>query len=434
RSDANAGNPGGGLSNLTVEAGGLTSGPAVEIDGGGNQVFANLEVRDAVGGGNAVFRCGHLGDPNADAGGNWYTNIRAETDQRLFGGAQMPDADIEMTAGCHDSFLAKPIAVNASVANIEHVAGGALHIDNPHTFNALHPDVQGSADYGIATAEHDYILGAQTDDARFADIYLAPETNQASHGQRLVEPWLNCAQVSGAGAPAAFSLNTEGDLTNGSSDITGVPTVTGAAVGMIVAGTGIPLGDTIVGISSGPGPYTISLAQAAALTQTSAQITVTGGFRGIEISSGDSGATVTATSDEPACSIADSAIIQQDGTADPSTAVFGNGHASYSTLHSVYGPIVYSTTNVPGTSTLSNEYHACVDTSAAAATITLPSAPSVGLQYTVDDCTGTAGTHHITIMPATGFIDGSPTYVIGTNQGSWTGYYASPRWKTVASH
>lgn len=147
RTSTGSGGMGGGLSKMTIEAGGLTSGPALEVDGGRTQTFSNLYVRDGVGSGNAVVRCG-LGGGNG--GGNWFENIRAETDSGLFSGAQFPDADFDMEHDCHDSFFAKLIGVNATLANLMHVKGGGLHFENVHMFNTLFPDVPGSADYGIA--------------------------------------------------------------------------------------------------------------------------------------------------------------------------------------------------------------------------------------------------------------------------------------------
>ncbi|HEY3778970.1 MAG TPA: hypothetical protein VGL35_13025, partial [Rhizomicrobium sp.] len=140
RSDINAqSSTGGGLRNMAIDAmglvsfgytqpsGGTTGGTVVEVDGGKTGVYADLEIRNATGGGNAVFQCGSDTDSNANAGGNWYRNLHAFTDQTLFSGAQFPDADIRPAGGCHDSFFGKVIAANATVANILHVNGGALH-------------------------------------------------------------------------------------------------------------------------------------------------------------------------------------------------------------------------------------------------------------------------------------------------------------------
>lgn len=313
-----------------------------------------------------------------------------------------------------------------------HIHGGSIHIDHPHAYNTLIPDVPGSADYGIATAQADYIVGAQVDDANSADIYLAAQDHTPSFGQRLVENQVGCG---GAAAPAAFTLNTTATFSSGSYTITASSTLAGATDGMIVTGVNIPLGDRIA--AGGISGTTITLvAQTTGGTSGSYEpVTIAGGLRGVEISSGDYNATVTTTSMGSGCNLAASAVVQQDGTADPSTAVFANASASYSTLHSIYGSIIYSTTVLPGTGapTLSNQYHACVNVGTTAPAIHLPASPPIGTQYTVDDCTGAANLHNITILPAAGFIDGATSYVISSSFGSWTGYYAGLRWKTIAS-
>lgn len=347
RSSTNTANAGGGLSNMTVEAMGLTTdgsghgSPVVAISGGKSQTFSNLEVRDAVGSLlattgnlNAVFRCGSDTDSSADAGDNIYQNIRAETDQSLFSGAQFPDADFDAAGHCHDSRLYSITGNNAVVANLMHVGGGGLHIDHAHTFNAFYPDVYGSPMYGIVSGQHDYIVGAQIDDARFAGLFLAPNINGASNGQRAIETWVDCGNLKepAAGAPAPFTLNTTGSALAHSTTLTLTTSPTGPTAGMAISGIGIPVGDTIFSISGS----TITLVVQTGAAISSGNITITDGYRGVEISDGDYGAAVTATSDEPKCHMFDSAIIQQDGTASPSTAVFANSHASYSTIPTIY--------------------------------------------------------------------------------------------------
>jgi hypothetical protein len=290
RSSTNSGNAGGGLSNMTVEGMGLTSdgsghgSPVVAINGGKMQTFSNLNVRDAVGSLvastgnlNAGFRCGSDTDNNADAGNNLYQNINAQTDQSLFSGAQFPDADFDAAGQCHDSRFYADTAVNASLANFMHVNGGGLHIDHLHTFNSISPN--------------------------------------------------------------AFTLNTTGSASAHSTTLTLSSPPTGPTAGMAIGGIGIPVGDTITNISGST--VTLLLQTGAAIS--SGNITITDGYRGVEISDGDYGATITATSDQfspnSSCNIADSALIQQDGAASTSTAVFANGHASYSTIPSIYSGV-----------------------------------------------------------------------------------------------
>src|SRR5207237_5130900 len=60
----NTNNRGGGLEAMTIEGGGLTTDengngvPAVAVYGGQAQRFSDLYIRDAIGAGNSVFRCG----------------------------------------------------------------------------------------------------------------------------------------------------------------------------------------------------------------------------------------------------------------------------------------------------------------------------------------------------------------------------------------
>ena len=59
-------------------------------------------------------------------------------------------------------------------------------------------------------------------------------------------------------------------------------------------------------------------------------------------------------------------------------------------------------------------------------TINLPTSPIAGKFYTVVDTSGNASSNNITIQPI--------TYVIGSNNGAWTGYYstASAAWVQIA--
>lgn len=78
--------------------------------------------------------------------------------------------------------------------------------------------------------------------------------------------------------------------------------------------------------------------------------------------------------------------------------------------------------------------HVCINkTSGAATTVNFPATPFIGLHVTIDDCKGDAATNNITLTPAAGNIDGSGTFVINTNYGSWNGYYTGTIWKTVSS-
>lgn len=50
-------------------------------------------------------------------------------------------------------------------------------------------------------------------------------------------------------------------------------------------------------------------------------------------------------------------------------------------------------------------------------TITLPTSPVIGKPYRVVDTSGNAASNNITIAPL--------SYVIGSNNGAWTGYYST---------
>ena len=70
--------------------------------------------------------------------------------------------------------------------------------------------------------------------------------------------------------------------------------------------------------------------------------------------------------------------------------------------------------------------------SSGSCTVTLPSVNTAGTQLRVSDASGGAATHNIVITPASGNIDGSATYTISTNWGSWTGEWTGSIMKTVA--
>jgi hypothetical protein len=67
-----------------------------------------------------------------------------------------------------------------------------------------------------------------------------------------------------------------------------------------------------------------------------------------------------------------------------------------------------------------------------ATTVNLPANPLKGRIYTIKDGRGDANSHNITITPASGNIDGSATYVIGTNYGKAQVMYNGTQWNVVA--
>jgi hypothetical protein len=77
------------------------------------------------------------------------------------------------------------------------------------------------------------------------------------------------------------------------------------------------------------------------------------------------------------------------------------------------------------------DYNVCADLGTPAAiAVNLPATPVTGNSYTISDCAGNAATYNLTVTPAAGNIDGSGTYLINTNWGSWSGYYNGTEWKT----
>ena len=58
------------------------------------------------------------------------------------------------------------------------------------------------------------------------------------------------------------------------------------------------------------------------------------------------------------------------------------------------------------------DYFLCLDPSSNGITVSLPTNPATGQTYLVKDCTGRAGVHSITVVPAAGNIDGNANYVL----------------------
>jgi hypothetical protein len=80
--------------------------------------------------------------------------------------------------------------------------------------------------------------------------------------------------------------------------------------------------------------------------------------------------------------------------------------------------------------TLSSDYVIIVDTTSAR-TINLIASPTTGQTYRIKDNTGNAASNNITIIPASGNIDGSGSYVISANWGSVDVSYNGSFWITL---
>lgn len=58
------------------------------------------------------------------------------------------------------------------------------------------------------------------------------------------------------------------------------------------------------------------------------------------------------------------------------------------------------------------DYFLCLDSTSNAITVNLPASPGLGLTFLIKDCTGQAAAHNITIVPASGNIDGSVSFIM----------------------
>ena len=102
-------------------------------------------------------------------------------------------------------------------------------------------------------------------------------------------------------------------------------------------------------------------------------------------------------------------------------------------LATFFGGEIHAVTQV-GTATynaLSTDYILACNYVAGAVAITLPASPAIGRTYRIKDISGAAATNNITITPASGNIDGSASYVIGTNYGSIDVVYTGAQWSVL---
>jgi hypothetical protein len=88
---------------------------------------------------------------------------------------------------------------------------------------------------------------------------------------------------------------------------------------------------------------------------------------------------------------------------------------------------VRSTGTSPVTVTTS-DYFLCLDPTAGVITVNLPSSPTTGQTFLIKDCTGQAGSNAITVVPASGNIDGNPNAVIGVPYQSVAVTYTGAQW------
>lgn len=125
----------------------------------------------------------------------------------------------------------------------------------------------------------------------------------------------------------------------------------------------------------------------------------------------------------------------------PVTGVLKGSATSYVTTAAAGSdirPLLYASSvrviTAAGAITAANtDVYICVNkTTGAASAVTLFASPTTGYVLTVLDCKGDAATNNITITPAAGNIDGSGTFVINANYGTWQAVYTGTIWKTVA--
>jgi hypothetical protein len=108
------------------------------------------------------------------------------------------------------------------------------------------------------------------------------------------------------------------------------------------------------------------------------------------------------------------------------------GNNTYSGVSTFSGSVVVKVRTASSTTdsiNASTDYFVCADNTSAAATENLPSSPATGLTFVVKDCGGHAATNSITIVPVSGNIDGSSSYVLsGTNFQSVAVTYSGSQW------
>jgi hypothetical protein len=80
------------------------------------------------------------------------------------------------------------------------------------------------------------------------------------------------------------------------------------------------------------------------------------------------------------------------------------------------------------TASATTDYFLCLDTSINPITLNLPASPGVGLSFLVKDCTGHAALNNITVIPASGTIDGLGVASINANYQSIAVTYTGTQW------
>lgn len=221
------------------------------------------------------FLGGRVGDPGAAQGNYWSWTFqpgvygiwvqRAGTSLLNLASinAQTKPVNSTATAGQLNQ-PASPLAGSMGIANIwsapssgtftANTTSGSATLTNVSTCKFL---AKGQIVSGTGIATGSYIT----------DIQGATVTLSAA------------ATANGTGTTITASNNaTTGNVTSGSTAITGVATIAGVYPNQTIAGTGIPASTTITSITGTPGNYTINLSAAATATNSGVSLTTTGYF------------------------------------------------------------------------------------------------------------------------------------------------------------
>lgn len=74
------------------------------------------------------------------------------------------------------------------------------------------------------------------------------------------------------------------------------------------------------------------------------------------------------------------------------------------------------------------DYFLALDPTSNPITVNLPASPGTGITFLIKDATGQAGTNNITVVPASGNIDGASNFVMNTSFQSIAVTYTGAQW------
>lgn len=163
--------------------------------------------------------------------------------------------------------------VDISAAATETASGRSVKFGG-NTLTGISPDLPALASL------NEYTLASLS---RTSNVVTG--TTSSAHGYIVGE------QVIVSGASGIPVLTTTGDITNGSNQLINLASVTGVAPGLIVSGTGIPTGTTIIGVAGN----TVTLSTNATATTVGLSVTFKEDLNGTFILTSASGTTFTYT-------------------------------------------------------------------------------------------------------------------------------------------